>query len=210
MPKMSSYDYQNRNKPDPVWQSVLKATPKPSDVQSQQPPDTPRSRANRFVPSHVPSIFASSRRQNDERYVHSHMRGSVLEERKEPRMMQHRFMFDSDDDDDDEPAPPRYVHSYLEALDALLAQPFDPFRDALRSLANFEEEEKRGKEHITFVPMKYCGSTGQEEKCVICLELFTEGKEIVTLPCKHEFCIECIKQWSKENAICPMCRSVIL
>ncbi|XP_007887449.2 E3 ubiquitin/ISG15 ligase TRIM25-like [Callorhinchus milii] len=47
--------------------------------------------------------------------------------------------------------------------------------------------------------------------CAICLELFTDP---VTIPCGHNFCLECIKRyWDKEasagvSSCCPKCRAI--
>ena len=50
--------------------------------------------------------------------------------------------------------------------------------------------------------------------CAICLDEFDEKdeREIAELNCnnKHIFHLECIKNWSKTNDICPMCREPII
>jgi len=45
--------------------------------------------------------------------------------------------------------------------------------------------------------------------CVICLESFITGESCQILPpCNHLFHSYCIKHWLKDNATCPICRSV--
>ncbi|KAG7646799.1 Zinc finger RING-type [Arabidopsis thaliana x Arabidopsis arenosa] len=47
-------------------------------------------------------------------------------------------------------------------------------------------------------------STG--EMCIICLEEFSEGRRVVTLPCGHDFDDECVLKWFETNHSCPLCR----
>ncbi|KAL9322154.1 hypothetical protein ACSQ67_010207 [Phaseolus vulgaris] len=45
--------------------------------------------------------------------------------------------------------------------------------------------------------------------CVICLESFITGESCQILPpCNHLFHSYCIRHWLKDNASCPICRSV--
>ena len=30
-----------------------------------------------------------------------------------------------------------------------------------------------------------------------------------TLPCKHEFCFDCLETWKKEKHHCPLCRDLL-
>lgn len=46
----------------------------------------------------------------------------------------------------------------------------------------------------------------EDEKCSICLELFTDKTQ---LKCKHEFCMTCLKMAVKaQGKICPICKDV--
>ena len=50
-------------------------------------------------------------------------------------------------------------------------------------------------------------STGDVESCVICTsELVKDKTDIITLPCKHFYCKECIIKWLKINKECPICK----
>lgn len=44
------------------------------------------------------------------------------------------------------------------------------------------------------------------EGCTICLQEFSNGSTVVTLPCGHDFDDECIVKWFEINILCPVCR----
>ncbi|PAN08736.1 hypothetical protein PAHAL_1G433500 [Panicum hallii] len=45
------------------------------------------------------------------------------------------------------------------------------------------------------------------EQCHICLTEYEDGEQIRTLPCKHEFHLQCVDKWLKEiHRVCPLCR----
>jgi len=44
-------------------------------------------------------------------------------------------------------------------------------------------------------------------ECYICLDKLLPGSCVTQLPCKHEYCFDCIKQWLNEyNTTCPICK----
>jgi hypothetical protein len=43
------------------------------------------------------------------------------------------------------------------------------------------------------------------ECCSICCDNIEEGNVYCT-PCGHIYHVECIKNWTKDNSKCPMCR----
>ncbi|CAH2046719.1 unnamed protein product [Thlaspi arvense] len=45
------------------------------------------------------------------------------------------------------------------------------------------------------------------EPCCICQEEYTEGEDMGTLECGHEFHSQCIKEWLKQKNICPICKT---
>jgi hypothetical protein len=44
------------------------------------------------------------------------------------------------------------------------------------------------------------------DKCTICMEEYTVGNKVVTLPCLHLFHEKCIKKWFGEKSTCPVCK----
>ncbi|KAK3814142.1 MAG: hypothetical protein J3Q66DRAFT_345749 [Benniella sp.] len=45
------------------------------------------------------------------------------------------------------------------------------------------------------------------DMCAICIDEFVEGDEIRTLPCHHDFHLECIDPWlTRRSATCPLCK----
>uniref|UniRef100_J3LI17 RING-type domain-containing protein n=2 Tax=Oryza brachyantha TaxID=4533 RepID=J3LI17_ORYBR len=45
------------------------------------------------------------------------------------------------------------------------------------------------------------------EQCHICLTEYEDGDQIRSLPCKHEFHLQCVDKWLKEvHRVCPLCR----
>ena len=44
-------------------------------------------------------------------------------------------------------------------------------------------------------------NSGSDEQCSICMDRNMN----VTLKCSHRFCKECIDQWAKQTATCPVC-----
>ncbi|TNV76860.1 hypothetical protein FGO68_gene11953 [Halteria grandinella] len=43
--------------------------------------------------------------------------------------------------------------------------------------------------------------------CAICTHDLEEGEDASTLQCKHQFHLNCVKEWFKKKAICPVCRA---
>ena len=47
------------------------------------------------------------------------------------------------------------------------------------------------------------------KKCMICMENFLIGQEILTLPCFHFFHCKCISNWLVKQKKCPICKNHI-
>uniref|UniRef100_A0A1J3K2D5 RING-type E3 ubiquitin transferase n=1 Tax=Noccaea caerulescens TaxID=107243 RepID=A0A1J3K2D5_NOCCA len=45
------------------------------------------------------------------------------------------------------------------------------------------------------------------EPCCICQEEYTEGEDMGTLECGHDFHSQCIKEWLKQKNLCPICKT---
>ena len=46
----------------------------------------------------------------------------------------------------------------------------------------------------------------EKKNCVICLEDFKNGENVINLPCIHLFHKNCIKNWLKNQNSCPICK----
>ena len=62
-----------------------------------------------------------------------------------------------------------------------------------KMLDKYDEELKKGR-------AKDIGE--EEENCTICLNVLIES---TTLPCKHRFCIQCMRNHINYNYTCPIC-----
>ncbi len=49
----------------------------------------------------------------------------------------------------------------------------------------------------------------EENKCGICLEIFSIGDKVSYLPCFHYFHSSCIKNWIRVKNKCPFCNNTI-
>jgi hypothetical protein len=60
---------------------------------------------------------------------------------------------------------------------------------------------------------RYAASTAPKlenhDNCSICLSEFRALSQVTPLPCRHVFHESCIKQWVKDEAICPNCKGSI-
>merc|ERR1719158_115666 len=45
-----------------------------------------------------------------------------------------------------------------------------------------------------------------ENKCMICMELFADGDMLRTLPCLHRYHRQCVDQWLNRASTCPICK----
>eukprot|EP00760_Papus_ankaliazontas_P008773 PhM_4_TR13925/c0_g1_i1/m.100653 len=50
----------------------------------------------------------------------------------------------------------------------------------------------------------------ERDKCVMCLEQYEDGAEIMTVPCMHRFHKDCVTQWLIRDGTCPLCRHPIM
>jgi hypothetical protein len=46
----------------------------------------------------------------------------------------------------------------------------------------------------------------KHKECAVCKVEYTEGEEVILLPCDHLFHSECIKTWLQMHNTCPICR----
>ncbi|MBA0720931.1 hypothetical protein Golax_008526 [Gossypium laxum] len=50
------------------------------------------------------------------------------------------------------------------------------------------------------------GLSSTNKECAICLNEFSEGDEVASMPCTHVFHDGCIVKWLKTSHLCPLCR----
>lgn len=48
------------------------------------------------------------------------------------------------------------------------------------------------------------------EPCCICQEQYSDGEDLGTLDCGHDFHSECVKQWLTHKNLCPICKTTAL
>ena len=46
----------------------------------------------------------------------------------------------------------------------------------------------------------------EKKQCLICLEDFKNGDEVIYLPCLHVFHKDCLLEWFREHNYCPICK----
>jgi len=42
--------------------------------------------------------------------------------------------------------------------------------------------------------------------CAICMQAYQVGEKVRTLPCQHEFHVDCVDKWLPMKRECPLCR----
>eukprot|EP01080_Neovahlkampfia_damariscottae_P000991 gene991-9897_t len=72
-----------------------------------------------------------------------------------------------------------------------------------------KEKKKKSKKSNNFNPISIPSTSQQNEDkevedCTICMEKINELATING--CEHQFCFDCIKQWSTKSNTCPLCR----
>lgn len=83
------------------------------------------------------------------------------------------------------------------------------------ALLAFEERQgavvsqKLTRREIQRFPIKKFKSTSGTEntQCQICFCDYTDGEKLRMLPCFHDYHVQCIDRWLKDNTTCPICRA---
>lgn len=58
------------------------------------------------------------------------------------------------------------------------------------------------------VTSEQVASAPEEHRCcVICMEEYSAGDELRTLPCFHRFHVACVSEWLRCNSACPICKT---
>ncbi|XP_035012452.1 E3 ubiquitin-protein ligase RNF165 isoform X2 [Hippoglossus stenolepis] len=90
----------------------------------------------------------------------------------------------------------------------------DPQGNDYEALLAFEERQgavvskKLTRRQIQRFPTKTFQSaySAGNTKCQICFCEYTEGEKLRMLPCFHDYHVQCIDRWLKDNTTCPICR----
>ncbi|XP_072952932.1 uncharacterized protein [Typha angustifolia] len=60
--------------------------------------------------------------------------------------------------------------------------------------------------------VKFTGGSGSDQMtttataCVICMDDFEQGSELIKMPCSHLFHESCLTRWLERSPVCPLCR----
>ncbi|XP_059287032.1 probable E3 ubiquitin-protein ligase RHY1A isoform X1 [Lycium ferocissimum] len=65
---------------------------------------------------------------------------------------------------------------------------------------------KSGSKKLNWAKLK---PKAKQRNCVICLEPFDGGGNLMQLPCAHKFHSKCLVPWLESNAHCPCCRMIV-
>ncbi|XP_030282357.1 histone-lysine N-methyltransferase, H3 lysine-79 specific isoform X2 [Sparus aurata] len=83
------------------------------------------------------------------------------------------------------------------------------------ALLAFEERQgavvskKLSRREIQRFPTKtfQSASSAGNTQCQICFCDYTDGEKLRMLPCFHDYHVQCIDRWLKDNTTCPICRA---
>lgn len=83
------------------------------------------------------------------------------------------------------------------------------------ALLEFEERQgavvskKLSRREIQRFPTKtfQSSSSAGNSQCQICFCDYTDGEKLRMLPCFHDYHVQCIDRWLKDNTTCPICRA---
>jgi hypothetical protein len=76
------------------------------------------------------------------------------------------------------------------------------------SLDYYKTQEKKPGVKMC-IPESFAADHHKDYSCTICVSSFNIGEKITELECKHVLHTECISEWVKYKAECPLCRHSI-
>ncbi|GMJ06414.1 hypothetical protein HRI_004310600 [Hibiscus trionum] len=84
--------------------------------------------------------------------------------------------------------------------------------ELLTSSVNFKPASKSSIEALEKVEfrdveddLRRKSGSGLSE-CTVCLDEFSDGDEVTSMPCGHVYHYNCIVEWLKSSHLCPLCR----
>ncbi|AGO83887.1 Ring finger protein [Pandoravirus salinus] len=57
---------------------------------------------------------------------------------------------------------------------------------------------------------RHCASVHGEGACAVCLDDFSDGDQVRSLPCAHAYHASCIDRWLVDHDACPCCRAPVM
>lgn len=107
----------------------------------------------------------------------------------------------------------QYIFSLIVSLYIILTlkktrqpQRLEDVEDSLQRLAKLSVSKMPTRKY------KKKGQVASQESdnCAICLDEFTKGQVIRTLPCRHNFHCKCVDDWLIKRRTCPLCKMDIV
>lgn len=87
--------------------------------------------------------------------------------------------------------------------------------ERLQQMRRMQEEsapaaEGLSSEQLRWVRTRWKATPQQRERfdlCAICLEgPILEARELISLPCQHVFCADCVCRWLARQSLCVLCK----
>ena len=73
--------------------------------------------------------------------------------------------------------------------------------------AQTQELQRNETVNINISSQRYDTTSKKFDECSICLEKFKPETMVTVLNnCNHIMCTDCLKEWGKYNAVCPLCK----
>lgn len=79
--------------------------------------------------------------------------------------------------------------------------------DTMSDSNNLPLEDQQEESACAEIDENIAADADSIPKCSICLDSFSDQQIGVLNPCKHNFCWECIREWSESRQTCPIDRS---
>ncbi|EER23301.1 hypothetical protein D8B26_001393 [Coccidioides posadasii str. Silveira] len=112
--------------------------------------------------------------------------------------------------DDSSPSSPLLSHSRPHSpRPRPRSQTCGPISASSNSLDPGHDKVEKSRSGSTLWRRKY---TGRQVECVVCLEEYIDGlSKVMSLPCGHEFHVECITPWlTTRRRTCPICKGDVV
>jgi len=106
-----------------------------------------------------------------------------------------RVEMDSDDDDDDMPVSRGLDIAAIEGHTVGHVYSAQPSRPNGRPTSESLESTSRG-----------LAEASEDNKCMVCFEIFASGDALRSLPCLHKYHRRCIDEWLSRSPHCPICK----